>query len=271
MTRRDFINGGIAAITYNSLFATPIRSAIGARSLFSEDNGEDGFPYVTDGLLAMWDAEWNVGIGEHESTPMVWKNLVDNGLDMISNGNPVFYDNYIQPTQQSEMWHTDVTDLCDEMLSNATLTMEVVAGCVIGKTQPKFCLFGGGGLGQCSFASAACPDATRVGIDFRIGNSAAAIYGTHNPFGYFSVSSNGMSATGYYKSSSGELERTVAVSAPITNFVSKRFAIGYRYPYYWDSPMINGEKVYSIRVYDRALSPNEISFNYSIDQARFGL
>ena len=39
-------------------------------------------PYVTDGLIAMWDGEWNVGGGMHDMTATVWKNLVGNGYDL---------------------------------------------------------------------------------------------------------------------------------------------------------------------------------------------
>ena len=33
-------------------------------------------PYVTDGLIAMWDGEWNVGPGKHSSTTSTWKDLI---------------------------------------------------------------------------------------------------------------------------------------------------------------------------------------------------
>ena len=33
-------------------------------------------PYITDGLVAMWDGEWNVGLGKHSDTATVWKDLI---------------------------------------------------------------------------------------------------------------------------------------------------------------------------------------------------
>lgn len=33
-------------------------------------------PYVKDGLIAMWDGEWNAGPGEHDATATTWKDLV---------------------------------------------------------------------------------------------------------------------------------------------------------------------------------------------------
>ena len=38
-------------------------------------------PYVTDGLVAMWDGEWNAGGGIHDPNATVWKDCVgDNDL-----------------------------------------------------------------------------------------------------------------------------------------------------------------------------------------------
>lgn len=34
-------------------------------------------PYVTNGLLAMWDGVWNAGGGIHDASATTWKNLVD--------------------------------------------------------------------------------------------------------------------------------------------------------------------------------------------------
>ena len=272
MTRRDFITTlGATAAVGGEAIASPVRSAIGARIGLVGAEGELKNPYVQDGMIAMWDAEWNVGLGEHESSPMVWKNLADNGLDMISNGNPVFYDQYIQPTQQSEMWHTDVTDLCDDMLEYGTMTIEVVGLCVAGSTRPKFIRFGGGADSQTCWATAACNDPTRIGVEFRIGTTSTAIYSSQNPLAYRSVVADGLFATGFYKSRSGLLQRSAAITVPITNYVSKRFTIGYRYTYYPDNPMVNGEKVYSIRVYDRPLTEIELENNYLVDRIRFGI
>ena len=272
MRRKDFIKGGIASIAmWQMALGNPVKSNVAARHGFTSYESEWKFPYVTDGMVAMWDAEWNAGIGVHEPSPQTWLNLAGNGLDMISNGDPIFYDNYIQPTQQSEMWHTEITDLCDDILENATLTMEVVGECVVGKTSPKFCMFGGGALAQGFWVSAACPDPSRIGVNFRVGGTATGTYRTNNILGHYSVVSDGATAIGRYMSSSGMLERSTSVTSPITNYVSKRFAIGYRYNYYVDNPMVNGEKIFSVRVYDRALTIEEILKNYEADAWRFGL
>lgn len=68
-------------------FATPVKSVVGGRNVIYdyESNNPSGNPYITDGLIAMWDGEWNVGIGEHDSTTTVWIDLSGNGNDLEVN------------------------------------------------------------------------------------------------------------------------------------------------------------------------------------------
>lgn len=62
-------------------------------------------PYVTDGLVAMWDGEWNAGGGFHDSAATVWKDLIgtddltvdtggvwrENSIDNFANANRIAY------------------------------------------------------------------------------------------------------------------------------------------------------------------------------------
>ena len=43
-------------------------------------------PYVTDGLVAMWDGEWNVAGGVHDATATSWKDLVGSNDARIAEG-----------------------------------------------------------------------------------------------------------------------------------------------------------------------------------------
>ena len=48
-------------------FGSPTRSSMGAvHSKFSQDEETFDLPYVTEGLVAIWDAEWNAGRGNHD-------------------------------------------------------------------------------------------------------------------------------------------------------------------------------------------------------------
>lgn len=41
---------------------------------------------MTDGLVAMWDGEWNIGMGKHDSSAIVWKDLVGGHKLTLDNG-----------------------------------------------------------------------------------------------------------------------------------------------------------------------------------------
>ena len=66
-----------------NLIASPTRSSVAARqSYIAGEEGKVTIPYVVDGLVAMWDGEWNVGIGEHDDSTTVWVDLSGNGNDL---------------------------------------------------------------------------------------------------------------------------------------------------------------------------------------------
>lgn len=48
-------------------------------------------PYVTRGLVAMWDGEWNVGINKHDDKTLVWKNLGRLGKEYDATRPDVFW------------------------------------------------------------------------------------------------------------------------------------------------------------------------------------
>jgi len=59
---------------------------IGARKMMLDWHN----PYVTDGLVAMWDGEWNAGPGVHDANATTWKELIS-GTDCAysdANGTP---------------------------------------------------------------------------------------------------------------------------------------------------------------------------------------
>ena len=86
-TRKGFIRDGfgIAAIlAAQSAPAILVRSMVAARgSFFGRGAGGGGWvnPYVTDGLVAMWDGEWNAGWGLHDPNATTWKDIIS-GYDL---------------------------------------------------------------------------------------------------------------------------------------------------------------------------------------------
>lgn len=69
--------------SWSFCYAQPIKSIIAAERIKVIEKEElDPNQYVTDGLVAWYDGEWNVGIGEHDSSATVWKDLSENSNDL---------------------------------------------------------------------------------------------------------------------------------------------------------------------------------------------
>ena len=76
MDRREFITG-MSAASIATAIGSPLRSTLGAKGTqyAIAENGMKN-PYVTDGLINMWDGEWNVGLGAHDENAAEWKDLI---------------------------------------------------------------------------------------------------------------------------------------------------------------------------------------------------
>lgn len=53
-------------------------------------------PYITDGLIAMWDGEWNAGGGKHDQNATTWKDLIGDCDCAVVNGPASWGDKYFQ-------------------------------------------------------------------------------------------------------------------------------------------------------------------------------
>ena len=66
-------------LTFISLVSFPEikRSNLGAASSIARSSAKSfENPYITDGLVAMFDGEWNAGFGKHNLSATSWKDLV---------------------------------------------------------------------------------------------------------------------------------------------------------------------------------------------------
>ena len=81
---RDFIpvrftnsNGQSEGAMYDKVSRQLFRNAGTGQFVIGPDVGGGWTnPYVTDGLISMWDGEWNSGKGRHDSNAVVWKDLI---------------------------------------------------------------------------------------------------------------------------------------------------------------------------------------------------
>ena len=92
MNRREFIVGAGAAFASPFAIGKPVRSSLGADYVSKAAEGWTN-PYVTDGLVAMWDGEWNAGGGMHDGTLTDWYDLTGNNHKLYA-PIPSWGDNY---------------------------------------------------------------------------------------------------------------------------------------------------------------------------------
>lgn len=90
--KREFLMNCIAVFMLLTANAAPIKSMLG--SCHTEDDSiAVKNPYVTDGLVAMWDGEWNVGFWQHDENAAIWKDLVGTE-DLVSTNGAFFGTNF---------------------------------------------------------------------------------------------------------------------------------------------------------------------------------
>lgn len=250
---------------------------LGARQFFERRGGGWVNPYVMDGLVAMWDGEWNAGGGVHDPNATVWMDLSGNGVDMVSMGEPNFGQNYMTTTKLENLWHTDVTDAFDGINTSGRFAIEIVAEQVDGYGNQKLLNYGGGWMGQYGsfFTEMRNRYSLWVGSNAGGGGSTAEVLDKSGIFdlrAQYGVFGDGLKATTTFRATSQLSGDGGAMTLPMgANPYRKSVAIGFREVNSTDSPMIHGEKVYTIRIYSRALTAAEIAANYAVDKARFNL
>lgn len=86
MIKREFLAGGIASILASRCCpAAIVKSAISGREniSYSPKTPMPDVPYVKDGLVAMWDAIWNIGYEMHDNSSEMWADITGNGNDAV--------------------------------------------------------------------------------------------------------------------------------------------------------------------------------------------
>ena len=260
MKRRDFITGGIAALGMSAV-GSPVRSVVGGDGIDGvEEYDVFDNPYVQDGLVAMWDGEWNAGWGIHDDSANTWVDLSGNGNN-LSLVNPTYVDGIIHFTQGAyangslQMLPADVTiEFAHKNLVTTRVdgqTHDTWAAIFIKYPGYTF----GGYYIEYNFSG-------YVGIradthySYRWNFAKAQVNGTatlvasgENKYAYQNGESKGYSS------------RNIT-----TSFTPQYVNIGRQDP----NQFLTADYC-NLRIYNRALMPEEIAYNYLIDKERFGI
>ena len=259
MTRREVILGG-AALLGGYVLGKPTRGAVGAAGASQKSAASWVNPYITDELVAQWDGEWNIGGGLHDSNTIVWKDISGHGRDLTSSSFR-WIDNALDDSVSNI--RLDLGDLSGEFPS--AITLEAVVRCPNFRNNAFIFDFYNHSNAGITLATnnMASPYAVRGQIrNPTINNNTGPV--TANPQYQTAVSlvwgSTGAAFYGY--GSPVSPKSTAACTVP---------------PVYFLLGASNGAYnnfrgfVYSLRVYNRALTDQEILANYMVDKQRFGL
>lgn len=227
---------------------SPTRSSAGAlHSKFLHEEYPSANPYVKEGLVAFWDGEWNVGFQSHDSDSPIWKDISGNGHDIdvsnaeIGDSSVTIYNSNLKAYFEERNW----PEATVECVANPHTMM---SGALIWAKNPNWI----GGLillwnnGDTYYPWASLFRETGYGNAVKV---RQLVYGSGDQRLYID----------------GEKAAQKNSQIDSRNVLTE-----------WTFGEYNGARMatatyYTVRIYDRVLTEEELRWNYSIDCERFGL
>lgn len=212
-------------------------------------------PYITDGLIAMWDGEWNAGIAKHDPDATTWTDLV-NGYVGIKAADTVQWLDKACSIDNGYFIVETLPDPIKDAMNADTFTWEVCRNyrggdghyATIDSSAVRNEFWASGPNNANSYLSWHSPSFTSY-----CGGGGGNAKTTHS----FTICDNII--TGYSRGTPYATQ-TFTASGSID---SARLQLGGKRGITAD--------IYCIRMYSRALSAAEIAANYAIDKMRFDL
>lgn len=232
-------------------FGSPVQSMLGADGTEMSEGEEFINPYIADGLVAMWDAEWNAGYGIHDDQSPVWKDLVGDN-DLVLNEASEWYDNYMRNPPNTK-------GAIGQHWADGSVTIEVVMQ-ITGfyhNNQIPFIVYN------------KVDENTYRGIGKRYEWLTNGVKNYHADFRFssvypFSVSLH-MGLT-FHRWSPSFLD---GQALSLTLITTQTHTIDEESVYL--NAGTYAVRYFTIRLYDRELTEEEVLHNYEIDAERFGL
>ena len=236
-------------------------------------------PYVTNGLVAMWDAEWNIGNGRHDPSATVWKDLVGD-IDLTATGQVDWCceDGIYKVGGLAENGSWFENDSIPE--SGRDAFMQGGAGSCVEIVCSEPSARGWEGIFSISSKSPTAGNVFSMLRYYDAGRNTDRVYHPQGVQGNVSTRPRtacppilslhcraiyGSRLEAFYNTVPGS-EHTYGTG--IAPFKVNKMMFG---RCLWDNYGIWDGGIMSVRVYNNLLSPSEIAANYAIDMARFNL
>ncbi len=219
-------------------------------------------PYVTKGLVAMWDGEWNAGLGKHDAKASKWKDVVGKS-DCDPVGAPKFSANSVELDGNS-CWKINPSPELLKVVLSPSVTCEVVLKFGKGATAANegFIGFGKSNSRALWGYAGGAPMSASASIAFQHRGSPppaswksdSKVEGLHTMV----ISVNNAEVLGLIDGKQCVKTKSGAATNPDPCFIGNIDGHG----------KMVGE-IFCVRIYNRALDERELQSNHSIDKKRF--
>jgi len=240
-----------------------IVALIAALAGFGPLCAETASSYIQTGLIAQYDAIENAGTGQHSDTPSVWKDLVGNH-DLTIVGSPTFDAYEVKLTDGAQSFYNDSCSDFVSAINNDAFTIEIrYTPRSIGDADALFAIGTDSNWATRYLLIYAWAGNVYDGIMYRVkaGTSSgcpAVAVGTEHTM---SLVVSGGKATLYQDGVS-----KVSLSSGGVNAANNTFALGDKdHPSFKSLQMDIG----SVRIYNTALTAEQIATNLDVDRTRF--
>lgn len=224
-------------------------------------------PYVTDGLIAMWDGEWNAGGGVHDPNATSWTDVAGGAVIALSASDCTVGDTSVTTLSGRQITGT-ISALADEEYSATNcITIEAVFKLLNAPTYSSYIQLGRRGM--YTYADTGTRKRTEYGIPtssgtFQCYTTTQIDSGNINTISFASsvLPSSGIGDNALFVNNVTATmnRRTPGASSSLS---VNEIVLGF--------PTSGSVQLHCIRFYRGALSASNVSANYSIDKTRFNL
>lgn len=246
LNRRDFLFGTLGLASAPAM-GGPVRSLLSPLGILEPVLAPPtALDYIQDGLVGMWDGIENAGWGVHDPSATTWVNLVNGGTFNVGSGNYFTDDSLYVATDKMASLAIPLYGIQD----NNAYTFEIVGASYNGQSLCTIPYAYGAAFS--AFPDWSDSDSYVIGCGGNMSIKNTGPRGTRKSFG-------------------------LIVSGDTWKLFSKQFNAEKSGTWTKTTSRFDGGKLRSVsatnvlRLYSRALTPEEIRYNYLIDKMRFGL
>ena len=239
---------------------------LAARGIFLAARRKKGWtnPYVTDGLVAQYDGEWNAGGGVHDESITDWYDLTGNGHKLHAPAPSWVSDGAVYSTKNNIFRASaDEGEWFRDLLGTGRYSVEVVASgfptlfCAFlcYRTRSDFYLVGTGTNSehtQVLFRSLGNTDKYSPLVNYHMSLPRFVHLGCDLTAGTLMMNQSKVDITGNFSITPVKFQMAFGATGELGDPIS-------------------GQKYHRLAIYSRPLTADEIAANYAVDKARFNL